>query len=138
MIQMTERGLAFRCKSLGRTVESAVGAIAFREGDLIYLDEKHPDYPPIRRPGPPGGPGTELKALIEKFGFIASPKCKCAQHVAQMDRNGCQWCEENLEEIVGWLKEEAAKAGLPFLSSIARLLVKRAISNARAKIAKPA
>jgi hypothetical protein len=38
---------------------------------------------------------------------------------------------ERIEQVVGWLREEAAKRGLPFLDAAGRLLIKRAISNAR-------
>jgi hypothetical protein len=55
-----------------------------------------------------------------------------------MDANGCDWCEANIEEIVGWLRESAAQRGLPFLDVAARLLVKRAIHNARKAEAKRA
>ncbi len=61
-----------------------------------------------------------------------------------MDANGCEWCEAHLDEIVGWLREEATKRGLPFVDMAGRVLVKRAISNARkaearrAKEAQPA
>lgn len=48
-----------------------------------------------------------------------------------MDQMGVDWCEENIDTIVGWLAEEAASRGLPFLSGVGRLLVKRAIHNAR-------
>jgi hypothetical protein len=48
-----------------------------------------------------------------------------------MDERGCDWCEANLDEIVGWLREEAAKRGLPFVDMAGRMLVKRAIRNAR-------
>jgi hypothetical protein len=48
-----------------------------------------------------------------------------------MDRQGSEWCESNLDTIVGWLREEAEKRGLPFLDVAGRLLVKRAIRNAR-------
>jgi hypothetical protein len=41
------------------------------------------------------------------------------------------WCEFHLEEIVGWLREEATKRGLPFLDMAGRVIVKRAIANAR-------
>jgi hypothetical protein len=44
---------------------------------------------------------------------------------------GSDWCEENIDTIVGWLAEEAASRGLPFLNAVGRLLVKRAIHNAR-------
>jgi hypothetical protein len=41
------------------------------------------------------------------------------------------WCEANMAEIVGWLREEAAARGLPFFDAAGRLLVRRAIANAR-------
>jgi hypothetical protein len=48
-----------------------------------------------------------------------------------MDAHGCDWCESNIAVITGWLREEASKRGLPFLDVAARLLVRRAIANAR-------
>jgi hypothetical protein len=48
-----------------------------------------------------------------------------------MDRQGVQWCEANIDTIVGWLREQAAARGLPFLDMAGRLLVRRAIRNAR-------
>jgi hypothetical protein len=48
-----------------------------------------------------------------------------------MNAMGNDWCEENIDTIVGWLAEEAASRGLPFFNGVGRLLVKRAISNAR-------
>ena len=41
------------------------------------------------------------------------------------------WCEAHLDEIVGWLREEATKRKLPFVDMAGRVLVRRAISNAR-------
>jgi hypothetical protein len=41
------------------------------------------------------------------------------------------WCEAHMDEIVGWLREEATKRGLPFIDAAGRLLVRRAISNSR-------
>jgi hypothetical protein len=48
-----------------------------------------------------------------------------------MDAKGCEWCEANIDTIVGWLREEAEKRGLPFLDVVGRLLVRRSIRNAR-------
>ena len=39
------------------------------------------------------------------------------------------WCEAHLDEIVGWLREEAEKRKLPFLDIAGRVLVRRAIRN---------
>jgi hypothetical protein len=77
------------------------------------------------------GPGTELKKLLSKIGIVAAPGCSCNSRAALMDKNGPDWCQEHLEEIIGWLGEESAKRHLPFIPAAARLLVKRAIGNAR-------
>jgi hypothetical protein len=41
------------------------------------------------------------------------------------------WCEAHLDEIVAWLREEATKRKLPFLDIAGRILVRRAIRNAK-------
>jgi hypothetical protein len=41
------------------------------------------------------------------------------------------WCTAHLDEIVGWLREEATKRKLPFVDMAGRVIVRRAISNAR-------
>ena len=48
------------------------------------------------------------------------------------------WCAAHLDEIVGWLREEATKRGLPFIATLAGLMVKRAIHNARKEASKHA
>jgi len=48
-----------------------------------------------------------------------------------MDVRGCEWVEENLDTVVGWLREQAEARGLPFLDAAGRMLVRRAIRNAR-------
>jgi len=77
------------------------------------------------------GPGTELKKLLKLVGITASPTCSCNAKARAMDAGGCEWCEENLDTIVGWLREEAVKRKLPFVDLAGRLLVRRAIRNAR-------
>jgi hypothetical protein len=91
---------------------------------------------PTRIQRPTGGPGTELKKLLLKLGLKAAANCKCNQHVQEMNMKGCNWCSQNIDTIVGWLKEEALRANLPFTNIGAKLLVKRAISNARKAAAK--
>lgn len=82
-----------------------------------------------------GGCGTELKKLLALLGIV--PKgCNCNAHVRRMDLLGPDWCSAEIEQIVGWLREEAAKRKLPFIEFAARLLVRRAIAIAR-KAAEP-
>ena len=78
-----------------------------------------------------GTSGTHLHRLLSAFGFDATSQCKCTARVARMNEMGNDWCEENIETIVGWLKEEASNRGLPFLNAVGRMLVRRAIANAR-------
>jgi hypothetical protein len=86
---------------------------------------------PARRPK--GGPGTELKKLFATFGFQDVPGCSCVAHAAEMDRRGADWCEANIETVVGWLREEKDRRGIvfPFFGSAARVAVNLAISRAR-------
>jgi hypothetical protein len=50
-----------------------------------------------------------------------------------MNQKGVEWCEQNIDTIVGWLREEADRADLPFTAIGAKIIVKRAIRNARKK-----
>jgi hypothetical protein len=80
----------------------------------------------------PAGPGTELKKLLSKIGIVATPTCSCNARAAKMDEWGPDVCEkEKMDEIVGWLREEATKRNLPFVDMAGRLIIRRAISNAR-------
>lgn len=77
------------------------------------------------------GPGTELKSLLATFGIHATPNCKCNKMAKKMNAWGPDGCLEHMEEIVDVMQEEAGKRGLPFLRSLGRLLVKKAIRRAR-------
>lgn len=87
--------------------------------------------PPPPAPAPTHGPGTELKKLLKKIGITASPDCSCNARARLMDERGIEWCEQNIDEIVGWLREEAGKRGLPFVDMAGRMLVNRAIKNSK-------
>lgn len=77
-------------------------------------------------------PGKHLRILLAKLGIRADvPGCKCMERSTEMDRQGCDWCSENIDTIVGWLREEAGNRALPFLDAAARLLVREAIRRAR-------
>lgn len=93
---------------------------------------------PDPRPAPPrqtakAGPGTELKKLLAGWPLYlkTSEGCSCNRHAAQMDAWGCDECERRIDEIVGWLRDEAAKRRLPFVDAAGRMLVRRAIKKAR-------
>lgn len=88
---------------------------------------------------PHAGPGTELKALLKYIGIVAKPDCPCNTRAAIMDEMEDRepgWCLANIDTILDWLKEQAENRGLPFVRAAAKLLVKRAISNAKRKSAR--
>lgn len=77
------------------------------------------------------GPGTELKKLLSLIGIKATTNCTCNKKAQQMNKWGPDKCQENMNIILRWLKEEADKRKLFFVETIARWLVKRAIKNSR-------
>jgi hypothetical protein len=85
-------------------------------------------------PQPTSGPGTELKKLLKLIRITATPDCACNARARTMDERGCDWCEANIDMIVGWLREEAANRKLPFVDAAGRMLVRRAIRNAREEV----
>ncbi|KKN79795.1 hypothetical protein LCGC14_0336500 [marine sediment metagenome] len=81
--------------------------------------------------GQPHGVGYHLKRLLARILLLGRAGCGCDVHAAEMDRNAPDWCEANIDTIVGWMRAEAKKRKLPFSVRGARLLVRVAIRNAR-------
>lgn len=134
MIVCHRKHLEQRCRQRGYTLNEVRPCIVSEDGDALTVDETHAAYPrepKVLRQRPAAGPGTELKKLLARVGITATPTCSCNARARTMDANGCEWCEANIGQIVGWLREEATKRGLPFVDMAGRVLVKRAISNAR-------
>ena len=78
-----------------------------------------------------GGPGTELSKLLKMIGINAKEKgCGCKSHAKRMDREGPQWCRDNIEKVLGWLQTEAKKRKLPFVKAAAKQVVLLAIRRA--------
>lgn len=84
-----------------------------------------------------GGPGSELSSILSGWPFYITitPGCRCKSHAETMDMWGCDRCEDRIDEIVGWLRGEAATRGMPFSAALAKALIRRAIYRARAKLA---
>ena len=87
---------------------------------------------------PTSGPGSELSKLLKRFGIEPTPTCACRAKAAEMDAWGCDECSkpERIEEVVAVMREEAKARGLPFVDMAGRVLVRRAISNARRESAR--
>lgn len=79
----------------------------------------------------PNGPGTILSKMISSLGIKSSPTCSCKKHALEMNDKGIEWCEQNISTIVDWLKEESSKRKIPFIESVAILVIKRAIRQSK-------
>jgi len=79
----------------------------------------------------PNGPGSILSGMLSTIGIKSSENCSCRRHAIEMNKNGPDWCENNIDTILSWLREESEKRKLPFIESIAKMLVKRAIAMSR-------
>ena len=145
MISCDYKYLTDRCAERGYALEEVMPCVVAQDGDQWTIDVDHPAYPRHPKPGfeppqpeppqPSHGPGTELKKLLAGWPFfiVSTPTCKCNARARYMDEKGCDWCEspDGMTEILGFLREAAAERGLPFLDAAGRLIVKRAIYNAR-------
>lgn len=69
--------------------------------------------------------------MLGKLGIKTLGGCKCDARAREMDTRGPEWCDRNLDTIVGWLREEAKRRKLPFFDQATRLLVRHAIRKAR-------
>lgn len=92
--------------------------------------------PAVQQPPPQPighGPGTELSKLLKRFRIEPTPTCACRAKAAEMDAWGCDEASkpERIDEVVAVMRAEAQARGLPFLDVAGRLLVRRAIANAR-------
>jgi hypothetical protein len=91
---------------------------------------RHDAVPPAQ---PTHGPGTELSKLLKRLGINPTPTCQCRAMSQKMDMWGCDECSkpDRIDEVVAVMRAEAEARGLPFLDVAGRLLVRRAIANAR-------
>ena len=129
--------LETRCNQRGYTLDEVMPCVVSQDGDEWTIDVDHPAYPRVPKAGcepPPNhGPGTELSRLLKRFGIEPTPTCACRAKAAEMDAWGPDECEkpERVAEVVAVMRAEAEARGLPFLDVAGRLLVRRAIRNAR-------
>ncbi len=103
------------------------------EDGKVTVDVNHENFPRYKEVP---GVGTEVKKLLAKIGIVASPTCKCNQRAEVMNFEGIEWCEQNIDLIISWLREEAKNRNLPFVDIAGRALVKMAIKRAKKNIDK--
>jgi len=138
VITTSRVNLEARCAERGYTLDEVLPCVISQNGDEWTIDVDHPAYPRVSRLPEPvalptSGPGTELSRLLKRLGIEPTPTCSCRAKAAQMDAWGPDECErpERIAEVVAVMRAEAEARGLPFLDLAGRVLVRRAIQNAR-------
>ena len=84
----------------------------------------------------PDGPGTILSNMLSAMGIKSKPNCSCKKRAIHMNKMGNEWCEQNIATILEWLKEEANKRHLPFVRTVAKMMVNKAIKKSKRLLAK--
>ena len=140
------------CNGFGYSVDEAMQCVISRSGENCVIDTRSGFFPRLPKNYPRRGygstfrapalhgPGTELSKLLKRFGIEPTPTCACRAKANEMDAWGCDECSkpERIEEVVDVMRQEAKARGLPFLDMAGRMLVRRAIANARKAEAKRA
>ena len=82
------------------------------------------------------GVGTELAKIFAWFWYHEKPGCKCKHYATEMNKNGIEWCRNNIPTILEWIHEGAKSQGVSMgiikdLGAKAAILmaIKRAESN---------
>ena len=80
-------------------------------------------------------PGVELKKLLGRIGITSTSDCSCDDVARQMDKWGPDECEkpERINYVLATMRQNAEKRKLPWSETLARILIRRAIKNARKK-----
>lgn len=146
IVKISLKSLSRLCIDRNVPIEQAYNACVQRDAnDMCHMDTLHPDFPKhlfstvkgIPEEELTDGPGSELKAILANtFGIAAKPGCRCNRHAKKMNELGADWCEKNIETIVGWLEEEAKKRKLPFIKIAASKVVRFAIWRYRRRVKK--
>ena len=79
----------------------------------------------------PNGAGSILTGMLSTIGIKSTSNCACRRHAIEMNEKGPDWCEQNMDKILSWLKEESEKRKLPFIESVAKIMVIKAVNKAR-------
>ena len=114
------------------------------ENGIIILSKNQQEKPPVPvlEITKNSGPGTYLKLLLKKIGIEPKPGCSCNDRAITMDEKGPEWCNENIDGIVNWLKEEHIKQKprkvilsfpIPFIRFLVKMLIRRAIKLSERK-----
>lgn len=126
MITTDKKNLHQKCRERLYNIEDVMECVVKQDGDMWTIDTEHPKYPSTMNKGV----GTQLKKMLSTMGIESTINCSCRTRAIVMNSMGPQWCKDNRDTIVGWLKEEATKRKLPFVKFAGYKLIDWAIKRA--------
>jgi hypothetical protein len=109
-------------------------------GPPRFAADERAEVPTVSPSPPPPGPGTHLSRLIARFQRVLPwldmqphEGCGCDDTARWMDQLGPDGCEDNLDQIVDRLEEEATNREIkfPFRRTAAKQMTQWAIRRAR-------
>ena len=139
MIVCDKKYLEMRCNERGYKLEDVEPCIVKRDGETLWVDERHEKYPHAREDDKPLRPKKLSQKVVPALSYISCKKlglapvegCKCKGRARKMDEWGPDICEDRINEIVGWMEEEARKRKKWFVRWPAKTVVLLAIKKAR-------
>lgn len=75
------------------------------------------------------GVGTELTKLYKRIGIRGCDAC--GGKAAEWNARGIPWCEENMQELVDWLTQQAAKSKVSIVAAATRLAIEEPLLAAK-------
>lgn len=77
------------------------------------------------------GVGDMLLELVEKLGYKVPRVSTQRTFITYLNTQGIEWCSENRDRIIKWLKAESDRTGTNILPSTITALVRLAIIKAK-------
>ena len=79
------------------------------------------------------GAGFELKNLLKSVGIKIEEDSFIDKKFTDINNLGVEWCELNTKIILYWLEIEAKQRKIPFIRIVGKMLLSKAIKNAKGK-----
>lgn len=77
------------------------------------------------------GVGTMLENLLKKIGINYTHQCSCSSKIHLLNKKGVEWCENNADTILKWIRAESQEKNIPFAPKTAKALLRLAIKKAK-------
>lgn len=124
----TQKGDKFICKKCGRNIKYKTGIFPTAK---CRLPEDYKFRSGYLHSQKLIGVGDTLSNIISKMGYGYSSMSRARAKITYLNKKGIDWCEQNQNIILLWLKEECIEKRIQFLDKIGKSLIRLAIKKAK-------